>query len=103
MSTEMAIRWALDRPTPIRDLRAACSGSAATSHMWIRVSAELDMRARDATVRNWGCDATTNEPLEGRLCECLLDQLPEELQIVLPETVADRDLTSYRGVLSIQL
>jgi hypothetical protein len=103
LSTEMAVRWILDKPLPMRDFVTACASKEHTPSVFVDMSAEIEIRGRDATVRGWGCDSTTDDMAAGRICECLLEHLPSESHVVVPPEVADTDLAPYEGMLSIQL
>jgi len=103
LSTEMAIRWALGKPIPIRDLVTACASKEHTPFVLVDMSAEIEIRGRDATVSGWGCDSNTDANAEARICECLIEHLPDESHVVVPLEVTDKDLASYEGLLSIQL
>jgi hypothetical protein len=103
LSTEMAVRWALDKPARMRDFVTACATKEHMPAAVVDMSAEIEIRGRDATVRSWGCDSATDAGAAGRICECVLEHLPDESHVVVPPEVAEADLTPYEGMLSLQL
>jgi hypothetical protein len=99
LSTEMTIRWELDRPKPMHDIVLACP---VKDHLKeIEISAEIEIHVRDVAIRGWGCDTNTDSRTAGIVCDCILMHLPKEFHVVVPMEVPDKDLANYEGLLSI--
>lgn len=103
LSTEMAVRFELDARVDVDAAKAACVAQPPhASGVALDISAEIEIRGRDATVRGWGCD-TEHDARAGAICDCFLDQLPSELHVVVPPEVRDAELVPYDGPLSLRL
>jgi hypothetical protein len=103
LSTEMAVRLALDAPISLRDATNACSAKLRIEPVRdLDISAEIVLQGRDATVRGWGCEAS-DTAVAGRICDCVLEQLAPEYHVVVPGEVADEDLAPYDGMLSLRV
>jgi hypothetical protein len=104
LSTEAAIRAQLDAPVSMREVTRACvSAEHQAPAPDIDISAEVEIRARDVTVRGWGCDANVELSIAGPICDCILEYLPRDVRVVIAADVSDEDLTSYEGLLSLRL
>jgi hypothetical protein len=103
-SMESALRAVLDNPVSFHEAAKACAAKEnARSVRDLDISAEIEIRDRDATVRSWGCEANEDPALAGRICDCILAHLPEEVRVAVPAQVADNDLVPYEGMLSLRL
>ena len=104
LSTEMAVRFELDAQVHVRDAKAACAAQQPdASVVALEISASIEIRGRDATVRSWGCDTEHDDARAGAICDCFLGQLPSELHMVVPPEVRDAGLVPYEGMLSLRL
>lgn len=104
LSTEMAVRFALEADAHVAETKAACTSAQSMSMApALDISAEIEIHDRDVTVRSWGCDTESEDPRVGAACECLIQRLPAELSVAVPADVPDGDLTSYTGMLSLRL
>lgn len=104
LSTEMAVRFELEAQVHVGDAKAACAARQPdASSVMFDISAEIEIRGRDATVRGWGCDTEPGDVRAGAICDCFLEQLPGELHVVVPPEVRDADLVPYDSMLSLWL
>jgi hypothetical protein len=104
LSTEMAVRFELDTQVHVGAAKAACAAQPPDAPaVALDISAEIEIRGRDATVRGWGCDTEHDDAPAGAICDCLLEQLPSELHVAVPPEVRDADLVPYDGMLSLRL
>jgi hypothetical protein len=104
LSTEAAVRSRLDTPVSMRDVTKACVSSEPSALApEVDISAEVELRARDVTVRGWGCDVNAEPPISEAICDCILEYLPHDVRTTIPADVADEDLASYDGLLSLRL
>lgn len=97
-STEVAVRATLDHPVALRDIVATCAPNQRVAPL--AISAELELRGREATVRGWGCDAPG---ASAALCDCVVRHLPDEAHTLLPPDLPDEELAPYEGLLSIDV
>jgi hypothetical protein len=103
LSTEMQLRWALDSSSAAREAVRGCVAKEHTTTVPIDISAEIELQGRDAMVRGWGCDANAEAVTVGRVCNCVLEHLPNDLHVTVPNEVRDEDLVPYEGLLSLRL
>jgi len=103
IATEMAVRWALNTPVPMREVATACTRDAPVAPEII-LSAEISIRERDVIVQGFGCDAEHDgrRDLADRFCDCLLERLPRELHVEVPRDILSADLAPYDGMLSLR-
>jgi len=104
LPTEMTVRFELDAQVHVSNAKAACVAQQAdASAVALDISAEIEIRGRNATVRGWGCDTEHDDARAGAICDCFVEQLPSELHVVVPPEVRDADLVPYEGMLSLRL
>lgn len=102
-TTEMAVRWKINEPVSLRDVASNCSGiSNPAAFPDLALSAEIAIQDRTATVSGWGC-GPSEERAADRFCECILDHMPDEIRASIPSELADSELASYTGTLSLRL
>ena len=69
LSTEMAVRFELDAQVHVRDAEAACTAQQPdASAIALDISAEIEIRGHDATVRSWGCDTRSSRSSKRAAC-----------------------------------
>lgn len=107
LSAEMAVRWAINTPVPLREVADACTdkeqeGSPAPQ---LSLSGEVIIQGRDVTIHGLGCDLEPDDRRDAaeRFCDCLLAGLQQEYHARIPAEVPDGDLVAYDGILSLRL
>jgi hypothetical protein len=104
LSTEMAVRLTLEADAHVAETKAACAARLSMPVApALDISAEIEIRGRDVTVRSWGCDTEPDDHAMGAVCECLVQQLPSEVSVAVPTEVRDDELAPYDGMLSLRL
>jgi hypothetical protein len=100
----MTVRFALETQVKVTDAKRICAAAQPTKDLPdIDISGEIDIHARDVSVHSWGCDTEPDDARVAALCECVLEQLPAELRLAVPQEVRNEDLVPYEGMLSLRL
>lgn len=96
----------------LRDLASTARTCAAKTGMdlslrgTLGLSAQIEITSRDILVRGWSCDVDPGEKaarVVAAVCGCVVDSIPGELALQLPDGLADEDLADYTGDFSLRL
>jgi len=96
--TEMAVRWGINSPSPLREIANDCAvHTHASAPPDLMLSAEIEIRDRTAMLQGWSCERDETVNVD-EFCDCLLGHFPTDLTVAIPPEVSAEELTSYQGV-----
>ena len=104
LTIEGALAAALEERASLRELIRGCAtGSDPASRETLDISAAIEIDARDVRVDGWGCDAEDPRGEAARMCDCVVDHLPEDLRVQVPADLDDSHLADHAGGVTLRL